>query len=622
MKKIILTALNTRYTHSAIALGSLKAYYESVYKNQTLSIKEFDLNQTNEFIIASLIEARPDIIAFSVYIWSIERSMVIADALKTAFPEIVIIFGGPEVSYSAEKILKQSLCIDFIVRGEGEISFSELINHLLASDTASLAEGKEILGVTARLGEKILAYPDRPLIEDLDLLPCPVGSKSYLPSHSFVFYEASRGCPYSCSYCLSSVEGKVRNHSIERVKKDLDWFFTSELTQIRFADRTFNWEAPRAKEIIEYILEKNTNHKNFHFEIHADFLKSELIELFARGPEGMFHLEIGVQSTNPKALESVNRPHCLEGLRKNVKRLKKETKCHLHLDVLGGLEHDSFQDFCKSLDDVYELEPHDIQISLVKVLPGTPLAGRLKNKTFFAMNHPPYTILRTNWLSPFEAMMIQDMGKLVEGIINSKRYEGSINYLRELCFKGSIAKLSEGLVLFWRKNKIQFFGFTPENLQINLLKFASTLTMTHRELTKLRSMLEHEYRMCRRVITADIHSLVDFGEREKRYPFRVTGGIRGYWHESNPLASDARKDNEISIIVYKTNKDLSQAPSIEVISLEDEEAYAFMAVQAKASLERAEKGWAEYRPERAIPNIKENIEKLSKKGLIYESRYN
>lgn len=624
MKNILLSALNTRYTHSAIALGSLKAYYEAHHKAQRLVIQEFDLNQTNEFIITSLIEAKPDIIAFSVYIWSIERTLVIADALKVAFPHIKVILGGPEASYSAEKILTLNPSIDYIVRGEGEITFTELINHLIGTGPNIHKNNKniletEILGVTARVNGKIVAYPDRPLIEDLDILPCPIRSNSYTPSHNFVFYEASRGCPYKCSYCLSSIEGQVRNHSIERVKQDLDWFFQSNLKQIRFADRTFNWEAPRAKEILEYILENNVKNKNFHFEIHADFLKPELIELFAKAPEDVFHLEIGVQSTNPKALETVNRPHNLEGLKKNVKRLKEETKCHLHLDVLGGLEYDGFQDFCKSFDDVYQLEPHDIQISLIKVLPGTPLAGRLKNQTFFAMNHPPYTILRTNWLSPQEAMLIQDMGKLVEGIINTKRYGLCINYLRDLFFKGSIAQLTAALVHFWRQEKIQFFGFTPENVNKHLYKFATTLSPSVGQLAKVRSILEHEYRMCRKVVTADIYNAVDFGEREKRYPYKMQGGIKGYWYESHPLEEE---NSETTIIVYKTNKDLSQTPSIELVELTEEESYTLMAVQAKSSLEGAQKAWHGYRPGRPIPNIKENIEKLSKKGLIYESRYN
>lgn len=611
MKKIILSALNTRHTHSALALGYLKAYYEQFNDSTAVKIVEYDLNQTNETIISSLISEEPEILAFSVYIWSVERILTIADAIKTAFPETLIILGGPEVSYNSEELMILNPSIDYVIRGEGEVTFNELVGQIVAGNLQA-----KVRGVTARTVSGVTAYEDRPLIENLDEIPCPIRSGAYVPKHSFIFYEASRGCPSKCAYCLSSVQGPVRNHSMARVKADLDMFFESSLSQIRFADRTFNCDPERAVEIIEYILKHNRKNINFHFEIQADFLSDEIINLLSKGPDGMFHLEIGVQSTNPRALDAVNRSYDLDVLREKVSLLRSKTACHLHLDVLGGLEHDSFKDFCKSYDDVYNLKPHDIQVSLVKVLRGTPLEKKQANKTFFAMNRPPYTILRTDWLLPNEAMLIQDIGKLTEGIVNSMRYNQALESLTKLVFNGSASSLLIEMVKFWRKEKIQFFNFTPENTAKNLTNFVHTLALPENSQKRITSLITHELRMCQKIQGPDLFIGIDFGEKQKKYEYRVSAGIRGYWYERHPTNA---QNEWPAIVAYKFERDLSAVPSIEILNLSDEELFVLMLVQNRTSIDRGAEVWHKYRPEWPLPQIEKVIEKMIENELIYSS---
>ncbi|MDD3001773.1 MAG: DUF4080 domain-containing protein [Candidatus Riflebacteria bacterium] len=611
MKKIILSALNTRHTHSALALGYLKAYYEQFNNSPALKIVEYDLNQTNETIIASLISEKPEILAFSVYIWSVDRILTIADAIKTAFPETLIILGGPEVSYNSEELMILNPSIDYIIRGEGEVTFNELITQILRGNQKT-----PVQGVTARTESGITAYDDRPLIANLDDIPCPIRTGAYVPKHSFIFYEASRGCPSRCAYCLSSVQGPVRNHSMARVKADLDAFFESNLSQVRFADRTFNCDPARATEIIEYILKHNHKNINFHFEIQADFLSDDIIELLSKGPDGMFHLEIGVQSTNPRALDAVNRSYDLNVLREKVSLLRNKTACHLHLDVLGGLEHDTFKHFCKSFDDVYNLKPHDIQVSLVKVLRGTPLEKKLSNKTFFAMNRPPYTILRTNWLSPEEAMLIQDIGKLTEGIVNSLRYNLSIETLTKSVFNDSSSALLIEMVKFWRKERIQFFNFTPENTAKNLTNFVCALALPISLQKRITSLITHELRMCQKIQGPDLFVGINFGEKQKKYEYKLSAGIRGYWYEQHP--TDIQKEG-LAIVAYKFERDLSAVPSIEVLNLSDAELFVLIMIQNRTSLDRAAELWNKYRPGWPLPEIEKVIEKMIEKELIYLS---
>lgn len=621
---IVLSALNTRHTHSALGLAYIKAFWEKMPERQPLDLVEFDLNQTNEGIIAGLILLKPRILAFSVYIWSISRTLAIAGALKAAFPEIKIILGGPEVSFNSEEIMLKASYIDFIVRGEGEVTFCKLLESILESGDPS-----EVAGITWREQNKIIKNADRPFLQDLDAIPSPFRSGIYKGVHSFTYYEASRGCPSRCSYCLSSVLGPVRNHSITRVKQDLDWFFASDYRQVRFADRTFNFDRPRAREIITYIKANNRRNINFHFEIQADFLTEDIIELLSDAPDGMFHLEIGIQSTNPTALRAVNRRFDLSVLRERIFQLRSRTRCHLHLDILGALPADSLQHFMQSLDDVWQLDPHSIQISLVKVLRGTPLQQQLGDDTIAAMPDPPYTILRTKWLAADEAIRIQDIGKLVEGMHNSQRFPGTLRFIARSHFGASASAMYNQMADFWRRNDLQFYNFSPESMAKNLMAFARSLGENDYLRDVCQSLIDHELRLTQKVPSGEPRVCLQSEQILRKHPFRVTQGTRVSWYEFDPVAllgeimSSTTAglpvfSRSLTPVVYRFERDLSAIPSIEIVPLPRAEAFALGAIQQRIELGALPQIWAETYKDLPVPDFAAAIEKLSETELLYK----
>lgn len=615
--KIILSALNSRHTHSAIALAYLAAHWNRIEGRPVAKILEFDINQTNESIYSALIRQKPDLLAFSTYIWSLDRILTISSAIKAALPEVKIILGGPEASFQDASILQQNHFIDFIVRGEGEETLEELLEAMICQ-----GDFAQIKGISYQSAGKIKQNNDRELLKNIDSIPSPFRNGFFGKGHGFTYYEASRGCPSRCTYCLSSVQGPVRNHSIDRVKADLDWFFTSGYQQIRFADRTFNFDHRRAAEIISYIITNNHQGINFHFEFQADFLDETVFSLLKSAPEGMFHLEIGVQSMHEEALVAVNRRFNLANLKNNVKRLRSETGCHLHLDLLGGLPFDSFSDFLNSLDEVWALNPHSIQISLVKVLRGTPLQKEVEKQTIFSMEKAPYTVLRSNWLSADEALTIQDIGKLVEGIYNCSRYSLSLDFIVCRLFNKSASAFFKALADFWREKNLLFYNFSPQNIyeQLNEFlkeKFVSDCGLIH-------CLLEHEFHLCQKVPAGDSVLSPSIESEQHRSLLKVVPGLKCFWynrdlqlflengHESSPGAFPH---------VYSYEKNLATVPDTRLMALSLNERFVIASLQQKINPENLAFFWRKCLPdEKKIPDFPAVIEKLLQTGLLYDSR--
>ncbi len=616
--KIILSAINTKFTHKALSLSCLKSYWDLFHNDIPLIIKEFDLNILNETIINDLLLIQPDILAFSTYIWSIERIITVAGAIKAAFPKCIIILGGPEVSYNSTDIINRHKNIDYIIRGEGEITFKELLESLI--DNKSF---ESIPGITYRKGGKAMKNKERQLIKDLDILPSPFITGNYQGSSNFTYYEASRGCPSKCAYCLSSVQGLVRNHSIERIEKDLDWFFQSDFDQIRFADRTFNYDVPRALHIINYIKQNNKKCKNFHFEIQADFLSDEIIELLSDAPKGMFHLEIGVQSTNNKALEMVNRTFDLEEMKSKINKLRSKTNCYLHLDVLGGLPYDTYSDFCKSLDDVASLKPEDIQISLVKVLHGTPYEY-MANKTndFYYMTEPPYTILRTKWLKPDEAVMISQISKLFEGIGNTNRFNNSINHLVTNYFNGSYSKFYENLVLFWRDKKYLFYNFSPENTVKHLKEYSKQIISNDFDYNFIESLLEHELRMTLKTPNTDSWNIpIDYSS-DKKPKFKLKQDLRGYWYKIDPTNNYSSKSIQNYPVIYSFSRLVNDKPFVDFLNIPLSKSFTLMSIQKKIPLDKIEDIWKSLYLHEPLPDFNKIIAELLESNYILFTAHN
>lgn len=609
---IILSAINTKYTHKALSLACLKSYWDLFHKEIPLSIKEFDLNILPETIINDLLLLKPDILAFSTYIWSVERIIAVSGAIKAAYPNCIILLGGPEVSFNSVDLLNQNQCIDYIIRGEGEITFKELLEAIINSNPLV-----DLPGVTLRIEGQAHKNKERQLIKDLDILPSPFLSGDYQGSTNFTYYEASRGCPSKCAYCLSSVQGYVRNHSLERVKQDLDWFFNSDFDQIRFADRTFNYDSPRAREIISYIKKNNTKCKNFHFEIQADFLTDDIIDLLSDAPRGMFHLEIGVQSTNPQALKTVNRTFDLEMMKQKIHKLKKQTNCYLHLDVLGGLPYDSYSDFCKSLDDVASLKPEDIQISMVKVLHGTPFEYMTKKLPIFYMSKPPYTITRTEWLTPEESVMISQISKLFEGISNTGRFNNTLDYLANTLFNSSYSKLYENLCLYWRKQKFLFYNFSPENTVKHLKEYSKQLLNSETQLSIIESSLDHELRMTLKTPNVDTwNGPIDFIP-EKKPKYKLNQSLKGYWYKYNPLTINSSSSPLKNYpLIYSFGRQDNGSPSITVLNLDLSQSFILIAVQKKFPISELTNIWTTLFPSESLPDFEALLSSLIESELI------
>lgn len=567
--RILLAGLNTRHTHSHLSLASLEAWWQRVPGRPALTRLDLDMNRGYDSLLAELVLFRPTVAAFATYIWSLPLAVSLSGALAAAFPGVRIIFGGPEASFAAPDLLQAYPWIEAVVRGEGEATFEELLTRILNGSSLG-----GIPGLTARVGEGIRQEPDRPLLDPLDALPSPYQLGLFGRGTGFTYYESTRGCPYRCAYCLSSVLGPVRAFSLERVKADLDWFFDSEYTQVRFADRTFNQNPGRAAAIVEHILRGNNRRMGFHFELKADMLGEPLIDLLAEAPPGMFHLEIGVQSTHIPTLAAVNRGSDLERLTATVCQLREKTSCHIHLDLLAGLPQEDMAAFRKSLDDGFRMRPTTIQVGLVKILKGTPLEGAVQRGELACAPSPPYAVVRSVWLRPEEIVSIQDIAKLVEGLHNPGRFARSLGFLIQRAFAGSPARFFETLAGFWRSTGRLFHSFGPDGVIRGLLAFARTLPLDPPIRTGFEALLQHDFRLTQKVPSGRPGPAPAFPRSGASPRWKLAPGLRVFWYPVDVLAllpTDGTPDQPVeeapAPAIYGYETDLSKVPRTRSLDL-------------------------------------------------------
>lgn len=419
--KILLSAVNAKFIHSSLAVRYLKKYCESQIKQ--IDIAEFSINDSVNNILKKLYNSDADIFGFSCYIWNISIIINICSSLKKAKPEAVIILGGPEVSYDPASLLAKNSFIDYIVVGEGEASLLDLLGYITA--------GRHILadipGIAYRKGPDIALTKPRPLIPDLDALPFPYESFDSF-NNKIVYYETSRGCPFNCQYCLSSTIHGVRYLSYDRLRQDIKHFVDAGLRQVKLVDRTFNCDIPRSIEIMKYIIELNSS-TNFHFEIAADLINESFLEIVKMAPIGMFQFEIGVQSTNSKTLSAIKRKMDFDKVSHNVKQLISYGNTHIHLDLIAGLPYEDIQSFEKSFNDVYALRPDMLQLGFLKLLKGS---GIRDDCSEYGMEHhdfPPYEVIKTDWLTFAELLLLKDIEHVLEQYYNSGRFSYSLDFL-------------------------------------------------------------------------------------------------------------------------------------------------------------------------------------------------
>ena len=435
--KILLTTLHSRYIHASLALPAIAAAFSGIAGVETV-IREHTVNERPESLLEALAATDADVLAFSCYIWNIDLTLRLAAELKLLQPSLFIILGGPEVSFGCHALLTENPHIDLIVRGEGEVTMADLFRVLVTSGDGALSDDRllAIDGITFRSGDEIISTPDR-APSRLNELPSPFAAGLVDCSKQLVYVETSRGCPFSCSFCLSSTEAAVRTFPVARVESDLLQLMQRGVATVKFVDRTFNFDAERANRIWRFILAHNRSSR-FHFEIAADLLTEGNLELLAQVPAETFRFEIGVQSTAADTLASVRRRSDLVRLFANVRRLKDETAVTLHLDLVAGLPGEDFAGFTTSLAGLLAAEPHHIQVEPLKMLKGTELRRKATELGYRYSPFPPYRILQSRWLSFKELGRIENCSKALDEIYNSGRFGTTLALL-------SAAGLSAGL---------------------------------------------------------------------------------------------------------------------------------------------------------------------------------
>lgn len=418
--KVLLVALNAKYIHSNPALYSLFAY-AGKYKEH-IELAEYTINQSIEEIMGDIYKRKPDVLAFSCYIWNISPVLSLTREMKKILPETDIWLGGPEVSYDRGQILSAHKEITGIMEGEGEEAFLELMEHYVEGGMPL----SSIKGLALREGKT----GERPLT-DLDRLPFLYDRLEDF-QNKIIYYESSRGCPFRCSYCLSSIDKTVRLRRLDIVKKELQFFLDNRVKQVKFVDRTFNCNHDHAMGIWQYIKDHDNGITNFHFEVAADILNEKEILLLNTLRPGTVQLEIGVQSTNPATISQIQRVMDIDKLRQNVDAIKKGNNIHQHLDLIAGLPYEDFETFQKSFNDVYAMGPQQLQLGFLKVLKGSPMEKKAEEYGIVYTSREPYEVLYTKWLSYEEIRKLKRVEEMVELYYNSSQFTTTLPMLERL----------------------------------------------------------------------------------------------------------------------------------------------------------------------------------------------
>ena len=451
--KVLLTAINAKYIHSNPALYSLRAYARRHSgAAEGVEIAEYTINQSVDDIAASIFEKAPDVIAISCYIWNWRMVQDLIRILGVILPGVPLWLGGPEVSFHTEKLLETFPELTGVMVGEGEQTFARLLEYYQSGDNCKggMAEPDRIPGIVYRNEQTgvICRTADRELT-DLDSIPFFYEDMEDF-ANRIVYYESSRGCPYRCSYCLSSIDKTVRLRSTEQVKKELQFFLDHQVPQVKFIDRTFNCDHRHAQEIWRYIMEHDNGVTNFHFEVAAGILNAEELELLGRMRPGLVQLEIGVQTTNPQTLDAIRRRENLDRLKEVVAVLHAGGNVHLHLDLIAGLPHEDLESFKNSFDQVYGMKPSQLQLGFLKVLKGAHMEEMAGEYGLAYQQTPPYEVLSTRWISYQELRLLKQVEEMVELFYNSGQFTRIIPEL-EKCFETPFA-LYEALAHFYKEN--------------------------------------------------------------------------------------------------------------------------------------------------------------------------
>lgn len=445
--QFLLVAVNAKYIHTNPALYSLRAYAGKELI-PFVSMAEYTINNRVEEVLGSLYLKDPDVIGFSCYIWNFHFIQELLRELPKVLPETEIWLGGPEVSFDGQEALKKFPMVRGIMAGEGEQTFKDLLSFYVAKDHPKMKSGYgnllEIPGLVLPEGSSLARTP-----LDFSTVPFPYDDLGEF-KNKIIYYESSRGCPFRCSYCLSSIDKTVRFRDMELVMRELQYFLDHNVPQVKFIDRTFNCSRSRVLEIWKYLADHDNGITNFHFEIAAELLGREELELLKIMRPGLLQLEIGVQTTNPETLRKINRPADPEKIAGIVKEIKSGENIHVHLDLIAGLPYEGYDSFGRSFDCVYRMTPHQLQLGFLKVLKGTAIWEQAEAYGIVYGDRMPYEVLYTKWLSYGEVLKLKRIEEMVELYYNSNQFVYTLSAL-EREFSAPFAMFEE-LAAYYEKN--------------------------------------------------------------------------------------------------------------------------------------------------------------------------
>lgn len=431
--KVLLAAINAKYIHSNLGIYSLKTYGEKMLKEWGLaeqveiSLAEYTINHQMEQILQDIYKRKPDVIGFSCYIWNISYVKMILADIKKVLPDVKIWAGGPEVSYHAEAFLKEEQAVDLVMMGEGEITFAHFLKALLEGEDL-----KQVPGLMLRNDDSTFTDTGFRQVMDMSQIPFPYAFMDMKElEYRIIYYESSRGCPFSCAYCLSSIDKKLRFRSLGLVLPELEWFLQAKVPQVKFVDRTFNCKKSHAMAIWQYIRDHDNGITNFHFEIAADLLDKDELDLLSTMRPGLVQLEIGVQSTNEKTLETIRRKTDIGEIRQITAAINSWHNIHQHLDLIAGLPWEDIESFKKSFNDVYKMEPEQLQLGFLKVLKGSYMEELIPDCDLLYSTAPPYEVLQTKWLSYGDVLELKDIEEMTEVHYNSRQFTCTLKELEK-----------------------------------------------------------------------------------------------------------------------------------------------------------------------------------------------
>lgn len=513
--KMILTGLNAKFVHSNLAIYELEAYikkYLAKEKQQQMELllREYTINHNLDQILSSIYKEKADVVAFSCYIWNIAETLQIARELKKVAPNTKIVLGGPEVSYDSEQQLERNQFVDVVIVGEGEATLLEFIERCLECDTPTQTadvvrqggvvdsnDGLQAIDFVKLNLEGVLGLSYRDVkgavrsnglrsLLNMNDLPFVYDDLSRF-DHKIIYYETSRGCPFSCSYCLSSIGHSVRFRSMELVEKELQFFIDNKVPQVKFVDRTFNCQKSHSRAIWQYITEHDNGITNFHFEVGADLIQEEDIELFSKMRPGLIQLEIGLQSTNAKTISEIQRVMDISKLKKTLLKVRALGNIHQHLDLIAGLPFEDYETFQTSFDQAYDMRPNQLQLGFLKVLKGSYMKEQVDVYEIAFQDTQPYEVLSTKWISYDEILELKKVEEMVEVYYNSDQFEHVLPFVvshfeRPFAFYHALGE-------YYEQNDLYGIGFKRELRYTVLREFCMQCGLISKEEFKLLDSL-------------------------------------------------------------------------------------------------------------------------------------